>query len=665
MSRRATGQSKKDREREKRRVRRRRDRAEQSHALRRLVDDVSRDSALLRDPDVPAEVAAAAFDRLFAWHLPSRHVGESLVASIGPERARAIVQVALRGEPSPAALAFAADVALAAGDAGVAAAHVVRARALADEPDLGLRLAIARVGQGRVVDALRELRDALADDPGLERGQLLRGELLQRVVAWDVHPPGDCPCGSGQPYGACCRDAVSGILAEFRDREPLYALRQAVEAFIEGRPELRHHMGDSLREWEEDVLDLAGAGEDGHGLARIAVDRALTAPIDDDEGSILTEFSDDPQVPSPQAEMAAEWAHWAWWGLWQVDDIAGEPGVLLTEYLTGVRLYAHLAPEQREGIRRWSVLVGCFSPANGIWRSGSGFLRVSPAEARALARHVLGFVERIGRKAGARNRPVVEWARQREREVEDGGWLPDRAPRAAKAFAETTRNVVGVILPQLVDEARRLGRARPRLTNTDGDPLELIEARLQVTDSGSARRALLAHADFEADEEQITWYGDEMAEATRRHVLERVEAEGGHPVDVPDGPQRWIRGSIHVDGGDLKVQVNSRGRLERLLALLAELGHPARVADEQVSDVGERLGSRRDETPDPLVPPPLAGPWVSVPPDEPIPLLDGLTLSEAAAKGEYADRLEVLLRELEHSGGAAGDLRRDLGLPTG
>src|SRR6266700_1655594 len=90
LAERATGQSKKDREREKRRVRRRRDRAEEAQALGRLIDDLGNDSALLRDPGVPAEDAAAAFDRLFAWHLPSRDIGEAIVESIGPERARAI-----------------------------------------------------------------------------------------------------------------------------------------------------------------------------------------------------------------------------------------------------------------------------------------------------------------------------------------------------------------------------------------------------------------------------------------------------------------------------------------------------------------------------------------------------------------------------------------------
>jgi hypothetical protein len=665
MSRHATGRSKKVREREKRRVRRRRDRAEQAQALGRLLDDVGNDTALLRDPGVPVEDAAAAFARLFAWHPPPRAIGEALVESIGPERAEAIVEVALRAEPSAAALALAADVALAVGDADAAEAHVMRARELSDDPDpdLGLRLAIAREAQHRIVDALRELRDALAGDPGLQGGQLLRGDLLRRVVAWDVHPPGDCPCGSGQPYGACCRDAAACLLAEFRDREPLYALRRAVEVFIDERPELRRHVGDSLRDWDEaDALDLAGAGKEGQGLAGIALDRALTAPIDDDEGTILTELSADAGIPSEQADRAAEWGYWARWGLWQVDDLA-EPGVLLTDYLTGARLYVHLAPEQRDGLRRWAVLVGCFSSMDGIWRSGSAFVQMSPAEARFLARLALRFVERIGRETGARSRSLVAWARQVEQELEEGRWLPDRAPRATKGIAETTRNVVSVVLPQLVAEARRLQRRPPQITNTDGDPLELIEARVELNDSGTAWRALLAHADFAADEDRITWYGDEMPEATRRELLERVRAEGQDPTDVPDGPQRWVRGFIQVEGNDLRIQVNSRGRLERLRALLADLGHPARVAEERVSDVGEELARSGRETPDRFVPP-AAGPWVSVPLDEPIPLMDGLTLNEAAVREEYVDRLEVFLRELEHRGGPGDDLRQELGLLT-
>src|SRR5258708_36176093 len=92
MSGRATGQSKKVREREKRRVRRRRDRADQAQALSRLIDDVGRDGALLRDPGVSAEDAAAAFDRLFASHLPSPDIGEALVESIRPVRASGILQ---------------------------------------------------------------------------------------------------------------------------------------------------------------------------------------------------------------------------------------------------------------------------------------------------------------------------------------------------------------------------------------------------------------------------------------------------------------------------------------------------------------------------------------------------------------------------------------------
>jgi hypothetical protein len=253
------------------------------------------------------------------------------------------------------------------------------------------------------------------------------------------------------------------LLAEFRDREPLYSLELALDALVERMPELRRHVEDSLREWvDEGAVDPNWAAEEARGLVRIALDRAWTAPTDDDDdddGTVLTELADDAQTPPEQAARAAEWGSSARWGLWQVDELA-DPGVLLTEYLTGARLYAHLTDDQREGLRRWSVLLGCFSSLGGIWRSGSGFLHLSPAEARLVASRALWFVERIGREAGARNRPVVDWARWVRQELAEGRWLPDRAPRTPTGIAETTRNVISVFLPQLVAEARRLGAGR-------------------------------------------------------------------------------------------------------------------------------------------------------------------------------------------------------------
>src|SRR5205814_2008220 len=106
------------------------------------------------------------------------------------------------------------------------------------------------------------------------------------------------------------------------------------------------------------------------------------------------------------------------------------------------------------------------------------------------------------------------------------------------------------------------------------------------------------HPGFEAEEDGITWYGDEVPEATRRHMLERAREGGLELAALPDGPQRWVRGSVQEEGAELWVQVNSRGRLQRLLGLLAELGHPARVAEERVSDVAEKLSRRVDEAPD-------------------------------------------------------------------
>jgi hypothetical protein len=601
------------------------------------VEQIRRDTELVRDPGVEPEQAAGALQRLFELQLPSPEHGAALVEDVGPERARALVDAALRGEPAAAVLALAADLALAGGDPGAAAEHVLRAQGLADHPYLRLRLARSRERQGRVVEAVQTLREGLERDPGLQEGQLLRGELLARLAAWEAGPSDACPCGSGRAYDACCREAAGRLLAEFRDREQLQALGQAVETFVAQKRKLKRFVADSLKGWGRDVgLDPDHADdEESARLVRLAIERAWTTPMDDGERTILSEFAADAQTPAELAELASEWGSWKAWGLWQVDEL-GEPGVLLTEYVTGTRVYAQISPEQREGLQRWSVLLGCFGPVHGIWRSGSSLLQVSPEHARALAWRVLWFAERVGRKAGAPNRPVADWARRVCRELEERRWLPDRAERPPRGIAETARQMVSVMLPSLAAESRRLQQAAPNPSSTDDEPPVLIEARLAVPDADAARRALVFHPDFEAGGESLTWWGDEMSEAT-------------------DGPRRWSRGRISWVGGELVVEVHSRGSLERLTALLTELGQPARVVEERPTGAQEEPGWLREE---------------GVAPDEPISVLDGHTLREAAALEGYAERVEVFLRELEHRQAAAGqepaaaELRRELGVPA-
>jgi hypothetical protein len=430
---------------------------------------------LVRDPGAEPEEAAAALHRLYEWQVPSLQHGAALVEDIGPERARAIVEAALRGDPTSAAVALAADLELAEGDPSAAADRLLRARDLVDHPYLRLRLARARERQGNIVEAARELRDALELDPGVQEAQLVRGELLARLAAWEAHLPFDCPCGSGRAYRACCEEAARRLLAEFRDREPLEALREPVDAFVEGRRELRNFLGDSLREWVEDVgLNPDSVDEESPRLVRLAIERAWTTAVDGAERTILTDFAGDGRTSPEQAEVASGWNRWRAWGLWQVDEL-GEPGVLLTEYMTGSRVYAHLAPEQRKGLRRWSALLGCFGPVHGVWRSGWTLVEVTPAHARALAVRVLRFTERVGRQGSVRDQPVADWAQHVYRELDERRWLPDRAERAPLGMAKTARNLVSVMLPSLVAEARRSTQAPPAPVGAPDDPVDVLD----------------------------------------------------------------------------------------------------------------------------------------------------------------------------------------------
>src|SRR5207302_11205487 len=133
------------------------------------VDEIRRDTALVRDPETPPVEAAAALGRLFEDQLPSPEQGAALIEDIGLERTRTILEVALAGEPTAAARAFAADLALADGDPGAAEDHALRAQGLVDHPYLRLRLARSTELQGRVVDAVEVLREVLERDPGLQR----------------------------------------------------------------------------------------------------------------------------------------------------------------------------------------------------------------------------------------------------------------------------------------------------------------------------------------------------------------------------------------------------------------------------------------------------------------------------------------------------------------
>jgi hypothetical protein len=206
--------------------------------------------------------------------------------------------------------------------------------------------------------------------------------------------------------------------------------------------------------------------------------------------------------------------------------------------------------------------------------------------------------------------------------------------------------------------------------NTDGEPVEWIEAELRVSDPAAARRALLEHPDFEEGEGEIGWLGEPMPPDAHEQSLAQLRSQGMEPPEDSE-PGRYSTGILRFDGSTAAVQVNSRGRFERLLALLADLGHPAEVVPEDVTDVMGELQQRMT-----WLPPGASAPnapeadeaWLRSLPDEPLPAQDGLTPREAAGSAEHRGRLELFAREMEYRLASRGSsitgkvLRERLGL---
>ncbi|WP_249010365.1 hypothetical protein [Conexibacter sp. DBS9H8] len=86
---------------------------------------------------------------------------------------------------------------------------------------------------------------------------------------------------------------------------------------------------------------------------------------------------------------------------------------------------------------------------------------------------------------------------ERPERPEPVGVLIDDYELAAPEVSDFQSKVIGAGLPTLIDLVAEMRSASPRLANTDGDPLVLIEATLATPDPAGALAALSGHPDFE------------------------------------------------------------------------------------------------------------------------------------------------------------------------
>lgn len=664
------------------------------------TSEISRRVGELRDPATPPARVAALLAETFEG-TPAPHGYVQVLAERGSaERAKRVgEQLALLAPGSVTALSFQAEVArVLDGDGPRACRLLDDALELDLDPAAIVPLGFHLLDAGRALEALELAVEELLDDPLDSTAQRLQASALAAI-----HERAQ----AGEDVDAGER----ATLECFGDRAPIYRLRDALRELVEGSPELLARQAKTVVEWlegvfgdeEEDVTrELLGSTEtrldaEREAIVAMAVERSWRREPEEElaeeelaeedleavgDEELLDREERDPDLsesqsplallargqstPAELAGAAVDWYETCCWGLWLLEDPDPAPGVWLREIVSGARRYVEIAPEQIEGLARWSVLLGAIVFLDGVWHATGAFVSLSPGEGDSAASLVDEAATDLMRVlSGKRARGP------RRRKAEPHGVLADLSeepdPRAVNLIASIT----AALLPTLAGDIRRGRRAGPRLTNTDGQPLKMIAAIVAIEGPPAAAAERLAeHPDFrredEDGEETITWWGRQLSAAEREQMLESLraqlagdgEGDGDGELEIGQAgePQRWLRGRLRPAEGGFEVEVNSEQRLKDLLALLTELGLSPRVERRSAIDPSQDLPLRG-----PLGPigfgesPAAVEAWARHWPDQPAPALGGLSPRAAAGREHHRPRLEAVLRTLEHD---AGHLQR-------
>jgi hypothetical protein len=653
--------------------------------------------------------------------------GAEIGVLAGDVRGRALaVMLAERLSDEPRLVWFVANLAEAAGDLDLAE-RIIQG-ALGDleggeAADASAYLGLMWLEAGRLGDSIELVDRACARSPEHDELQVLRARCLTRAAMLARIASGDADDSTRALAAALGIEApppaelevASDALARFADRSLLYELRAAVESYVSSDPELVSWRDDFVGEFISEVRELGGLGPfdelggDGEfrlsvpdsgvadllgagpsigggadALSALAAERAWLSgpePTDDeeeqvDEDTVLGRFAADEAAPAQLADEARAWLRHVRYGLWQPSipapgdrDVAdwSSGGVWVVDLITRRRMIAAIPPEQLMGLPRWSVLAGAMAPVGGIWRSGAVLLPLDPAEADQATEKFLetadSIIVALARERGIKGpRP----RRRHHGRPRPHGVLAELADELEPAEADVTSKVVGAALTHLVGMMEGLRRRAPKLTNTDGDPIELIRATFPAFEPLTVRKRLVAQADFEGHEgartddeveggaiaPSLRWLGRDMTPTEAASSLAQFRAEarkrGWGPVAEPSGRKRWLRGTIRFEPGQIVVEVNSRRRLESVTAALvrAGAGEPdveyVMTPEMDLAVPGGRLrGPASDE-------PEVEAAWRQSWLDEPLPALEGSTPRAAANQPRHRVLLEALLRQFEY-----------------
>ena len=429
------------------------------------------------------------------------------------------------GEPSLAALTFAAQVALAAGEPARARELLDRAVAASAASDSDARWDVMNHVRhsGRLADALAlleaGLRDATDDCYGEELYGLAISEAHQRVNG--QQPADGCSCGSGSAWEECCGPRERAALSRFADRSGLTELSDAVGAFVAGSEHERaveDQVTKQLEAYDDLDWEPADLAEFRVLLAEQALlmaepGRADAEPEDDTAAGSLAAFAADPATPAELAAKAEVWRTRIHYGLWQVGPAA--PGLWCTDICTGIVRYADFPAHFTDGWPSWSVWLGGIVPVDGIWRATGTGMRLSPDEADAAAELIESAVISIVHSLAGKKRPSIRHPSEPMRigGAEPMGVYVGQQDPLGPDLASLTGMILGQLLSRVVGELHLYrDRVRPGDFAAPGDGWEKywldqpLPALLGLTPRQAAEgkerlrvEALLRQFEYEAD----------------------------------------------------------------------------------------------------------------------------------------------------------------------
>jgi hypothetical protein len=375
---------------------------ERSASARRKSADARAENVLrLLDPQVPpAEVAALIGSQFADWTsagtvAQARLRGGAPVADVAE-----VLRLLLAGAGDPpglAVLSFAASVAHVEGDEEAEHRHTAQLLTRAREEggdDAWLDVVRFISGNGHPGEALDLMEPYLCDHPG-EDGPAFTYSVMLRE-ADDLPVPGD------RERAALERFADGSGLAEVKAAVKAFMDRTEWGGLITGKADAtldlvpgRRLTAPALEVCASLALEAAVKGTDStiEGLTPrqlIELYRAGHEPI-----TVLTALAADPGTPAVLARRAADWAGHAHYGLWQMFDPTSRPGTPCLDVASGVRRYVAFPPGDLDGTPRWSVWLGGVIPVDGVWRATGTGIRLSPAEADAMAVAIDKAVEKL------------------------------------------------------------------------------------------------------------------------------------------------------------------------------------------------------------------------------------------------------------------------------